>query len=85
MPRASGNPAPTLDPDLLFQVIVAIVLGGTSLFGGEGSVFGTFVGSLLVGVLNNSLNLLGVSTYWQYIWLGALTQRLGWDGHCPSA
>jgi ribose/xylose/arabinose/galactoside ABC-type transport system permease subunit len=67
-----GNPAPTLDNDLLFQVIVAIVIGGTSLFGGEGSVFGTFLGSVLIGVLNNSLNLLGISTFWQYICLGAL-------------
>lgn len=67
-----GNPAPVLDNDLLFQVIVAIVIGGTSLFGGEGSVFGTFLGSVLIGVVNNALNLLGVSTFWQYIALGVL-------------
>jgi len=75
-----GNPAPTLDNDLLFQVIVAIVIGGTSLFGGEGTVFGTFLGSVLVGVLNNSLNLLGISTFWQYICLGILlTASVGMD------
>lgn len=75
-----GNPAPTLDNDLLFQVIVAIVIGGTSLFGGEGSVFGTFLGSVLVGVLNNALNLLGISTFWQYICLGILlTVSVGMD------
>jgi len=67
-----GTPSPVLDNDLLFQVIVAIVVGGTSLFGGEGSVFGTFLGSMLIGVLNNGLNLLGVSTFWQYIALGML-------------
>lgn len=67
-----GNPAPVLDNDLLFQVIVAVVIGGTSLFGGEGSVFGTFLGAVLTGVVNNALNLLGVSTYWQYIALGVL-------------
>jgi ribose/xylose/arabinose/galactoside ABC-type transport system permease subunit len=67
-----GTPAPVMDPDLFFQVIVAIVVGGTSLFGGEGSVFGTLLGSVLIGVLNNGLDLLGVSTFWQYIALGAL-------------
>ncbi len=67
-----GNPSPVLDNDLLFQVIVAIVIGGTSLFGGQGSVIGTFTGALLIGVINNSLDLLGVSTFWQFISLGVL-------------
>lgn len=67
-----GNPSPQLDNDLLFQVIVAIVIGGTSLFGGQGSVLGTFFASLLIGVVNNGLNLLGISTFWQYITLGLL-------------
>jgi len=47
-------------------------VGGTSLFGGEGSVFGTCLGSILIGAVYNSLDLLGVSTYWQYIALGIL-------------
>lgn len=67
-----GNPTPVVDNDLLFQVIVAIVIGGTSLNGGQGSVLGTFVGAVLIGVVNQTLNLLGVSTYWQYIALGVL-------------
>lgn len=67
-----GNPSPQLDDALLFQVIVAIVIGGTSLFGGEGSVLGTFVGAVLIGVVNNGLNLMGISTFWQYIALGVL-------------
>lgn len=67
-----GNPAPVLDNDLLFQVIVAIVIGGTVLTGGQGSVLGTFVGAVLIGVVNQALNLLGVSTFWQFIALGAL-------------
>jgi ribose/xylose/arabinose/galactoside ABC-type transport system permease subunit len=67
-----GNPAPVVDNDLLFQVIVAIVIGGTALTGGQGSVLGTFVGAVLIGVVNQSLNLLGVSTFWQYIALGVL-------------
>jgi len=67
-----GNPSPQLDNALLFQVIVAVVIGGTSLFGGEGSVSGTLIASVLIGVLNNGLNLLGISTFWQYITLGLL-------------
>lgn len=67
-----GNPAPLLDDLLLFQVIVAIVLGGTSLFGGEGSVIGTLLGAVLIGTVNNVLNLMGISTFWQYISLGVL-------------
>lgn len=67
-----GNPTPVLDNDLLFQVIVAIVVGGTSLTGGQGSVLGTFSGAVLIGVLNQGLNLFGVSTYWQYVALGLL-------------
>ena len=67
-----GNPTPVVDNDLLFQVIVAIVIGGTSLNGGQGSVLGTFVGALLIGVVNQTLNLFGISTFWQYIALGLL-------------
>ena len=67
-----GNPAPVVDNDLLFQVIVSIVIGGTGLTGGQGSVLGTFFGAILIGVVNQSLNLLGVSTFWQYIALGLL-------------
>lgn len=67
-----GNPNPAMDNDLLFQVIVAIVVGGAGLTGGQGTVLGTFVGTILIGVVSQSLNLLGVSTYWQFIALGAL-------------
>ncbi len=55
-----------------FQVIVAAVLGGTSLLGGEGLVFGTLLGALIIGTLNNSLNLLGVPTFWQTAALGGI-------------
>jgi ribose transport system permease protein len=67
-----GNATPVLDQDLLFQVIVAIVVGGTSLFGGWGSVVGTLTGSILIGVVNQTLNLLGVYTFWQYVALGVI-------------
>ena len=55
-----------------FDVIVAVILGGTSLFGGEGSVSGTIIGALILGVLRNGLNLLGVNVFYQYIASGAV-------------
>ena len=49
---------------LELQVIAAVVIGGTSLFGGRGSLLGTFVGALLIGVINNGLTLLNVNPFW---------------------
>lgn len=54
------------------NVIAAVVVGGTSLFGGRGSMTGTLVGALIIGVLNNSLNLLHVEHFWQKVVLGAV-------------
>lgn len=54
------------------QVIAAVVIGGTSLFGGEGGVIGTLIGALLIGVLNNGLVMLNVSPYWQPIVVGGV-------------
>lgn len=52
------------------NVIAAVVVGGTSLFGGRGTMTGTLVGALIIGVLNNSLNLLHVDHFWQKVALG---------------
>ena len=46
-------------------MITAAIIRGASLNGGEGSVFGAFLGALFMGVLANALNLLGVDVYWQ--------------------
>lgn len=54
------------------DAIAAVVVGGTSLFGGAGSVFGTFVGTLIIGVLANMLNLTGVDPFVQQLFKGAL-------------
>lgn len=54
------------------DAIAAVVVGGTSLFGGRGSVLGTFVGTLIIGVLANVLNLTGVDPYVQQLFKGAL-------------
>lgn len=53
-------------------VIASVVIGGTSLFGGSGSIFGTVVGAILIGVLLNGLVLLNVSSYIQQIIIGVI-------------
>ena len=54
------------------DAIAAVVIGGTSLLGGSGSVLGTLIGALIMSVLRNGLNLLGVSSYVQQIAIGAV-------------
>jgi len=54
------------------DAIAAVVVGGTSLFGGKGSVGGTFLGTLIIGVLANILNLTGVDPFVQQLFKGAL-------------
>jgi ribose/xylose/arabinose/galactoside ABC-type transport system permease subunit len=54
------------------QAIAAVVIGGTSLFGGQGSLVGTLIGAMLIGVLNNGLVILNVSPYYQQIVIGAI-------------
>ena len=67
-----GVGLPTVGIGFEFQVIVATILGGTSLAGGEGSIIGMVVGAIIVGVLNNGLNLLNVSSFWQTVVLGVV-------------
>jgi ribose transport system permease protein len=67
-----GNPVPVVDQDVLFQVIVACVVGGTALTGGRGTVFGAFTGAMIIATVNDALDLLGVATFWQYVALGVL-------------
>ena len=55
-----------------FEVIVAIILGGTSLLGGQGSLVGTLIGALILGNLSNGMNLLGIGTVYQFIVEGAV-------------
>ncbi|MBI4417322.1 MAG: ribose ABC transporter permease [Ignavibacteriales bacterium] len=64
----SGQPNAGLMYEL--DVIAAVVVGGTSLFGGRGTVIGTLIGSLLIGVLRNGLNLLNVESYVQQVVVG---------------
>jgi ribose/xylose/arabinose/galactoside ABC-type transport system permease subunit len=66
----SGGP----DAGMLYELnaIAAAVIGGTSLFGGIGSAWGALTGALLIGVLNNALDLLGVPSFWQEIAKGVI-------------
>ncbi|MEM6427934.1 MAG: ribose ABC transporter permease [Deinococcota bacterium] len=54
------------------DAIAAVVVGGTSLFGGRGGVFGTLIGALIIGVINNGMNLLNVPSFYQQIVKGAV-------------
>ena len=54
------------------DAIAAVVIGGTSMTGGIGTLAGTFFGVLIIGVMNNSLDLLGVPSYYQQVIKGAL-------------
>jgi fructose transport system permease protein len=54
------------------DAITAVVLGGTSLFGGRGTVIGTLIGAIVVGVFRNGLTLIGVEVVWQYFVTGIL-------------
>ena len=63
---------PTAGTAYELDAIAAVVLGGTSLAGGRGWIFGTLVGALIIGVLNNALNLMNVSSYYQMVAKGAV-------------
>ena len=67
-----GSGAPQNGTGYELQAIAAVVVGGTSLMGGRGTVAGTFLGALLIGVLYNVMNLTRVAPYTQLIVLGAV-------------
>ncbi|MDE2482167.1 MAG: ABC transporter permease [bacterium] len=68
---SSGSPQ-TGTGDELLEAIAAVVVGGTSLMGGQGSIVGTFFGALLIGLLYNAMNLIHVDSYLQKVVLGVV-------------
>lgn len=79
----SGDPSAGQSYELM--AITAVILGGANLFGGRSSILGTFVGVLCLGMLQNGLNLLAISTFYQILFVGciliaaAFLRRVGVD------
>jgi len=67
-----GSGSPKVGTGFEFDVIVAIVLGGTSIYGGEGSFLGMILGALIIGFVGNTLNLLNVMFFYQTILKGLI-------------
>jgi len=78
-----GAASVTAGTGLELRVITAVIIGGASLQGGEGTVIGAFMGSVLMALITNALTLLGVDVYWQTFVIGAtlliavLVDRMG--------
>ena len=67
---ASAQPGTGLGYEL--QAIAAVVIGGTSLAGGKGSIVGTIIGALIISVLNNGLQIMSIPQEWQNVILGVV-------------
>ena len=72
----SGFPLAGMGAEL--DAIAAVIIGGASFFGGVGTVSGTLIGALIIGVLRNGLNLLDVSSYWQTVVIGVVIVMAVW-------
>lgn len=64
--------SPNVGEPVLLDSVAAVVIGGTSLFGGEGKISGTVVGALIIATLQSGLVILGVDSLWQFIVVGAV-------------
>lgn len=67
-----GSGTGTTATGMELDVIAAVIIGGTSLFGGKGRVWGTLLGVLFLGCISNGMTLLDVDEYWQYVARGAI-------------
>ena len=72
----SGEPTAGINYEL--TAITATIIGGTNLFGGRGSIVGTLIGALIMGVLQNGLNLMAVRPFYQQIAIGAVLILAVW-------
>jgi ribose transport system permease protein len=69
--RFTNGAAPAGEP-LLLNSIAAVVIGGVSLFGGAGTIFGTVIGALIIAVIQNGFVILAINPFWQYIAVGVV-------------
>ena len=67
-----GAISPTAGDNANLDSITAVVIGGTSLFGGRGSIVGTLIGALIVGVFRSAVSLAGLDVLWQEFAIGVL-------------
>jgi ribose transport system permease protein len=67
-----GAGAVTVGIGTLFLTIAAVVIGGTSLAGGKGSIVGTIIGALIISVINNGLQIMSIPQEWQNVILGVV-------------
>jgi len=67
-----GSAQPDLGLGYELEAIAAVIIGGTSLFGGKGTIGGTIIGALIMSVLINGLRILGLQQEWQYVVVGAV-------------
>jgi ribose transport system permease protein len=67
-----GVAAPTAATGYELDIIAAVIIGGTSLLGGQGTILGVFLGAAFMQVLRNGLVLLGIPAYWQTAALGSV-------------
>ena len=67
-----GTGNPLMGEGKEIEVIAAVVVGGTALVGGKGNAWGTFIGVLMLGIISNALNIIGVNPHWQYVTRGLL-------------
>lgn len=67
-----GMVEPNAGSNFEMNVIAAVIIGGTSIFGGMGSIFGTLLGVILLGILQNAMVLIRIETYWQDVVMGSI-------------
>jgi ribose transport system permease protein len=66
------NGAANAGDSLLLDSIAAVVIGGASLFGGEGTIIGTLIGALIIAVIQNGLVILSINPFWQFVAIGVV-------------